>query len=91
MDQQNIWNKIYDKRTSAIDLTAEDIWIKKYDNYFAEKRDKTIIDLGCGSGINSYYLHDNGYDVIACDFSPSAIKIIKNKNSEIATMCFDMA
>jgi len=90
MEQQEIWNKRYDKRIPEIDLSIEDIWIKKYDKYFAEKREQTIIDLGCGSGINSYYLYAEGYNIIACDFSPAAIKIIKKNNAEINTMCFDM-
>lgn len=90
MEQRDIWNKRYDKNISLSDLTSEDIWIKKYDNYLVEKMDKTIIDLGCGSGINSYYLYDNGYNVIACDFSSSAIKIINKNNDKITTMCFDM-
>lgn len=72
------------------DLSTEDIWIRKYNCYFNEKQDKTIIDLGCGSGINSYYLFDNGYDVIACDFSYAALEIIKNNNIKIPTLCFDM-
>lgn len=90
MKQQELWNKRYDNHISAADLSSEDIWIKKYEKYFNEQKDKTIIDLGCGSGINSYYLYDNGYNIIACDFSPSAIEMIKNNNSKIATMCFDM-
>lgn len=90
MDQKNIWNDRYEKHISKYDLGNEDVWIKKYECYFAEKQDKTIIDLGCGSGINSYYLYDNGYDVIACDFSYAALEIIEKNNNQIPTLCFDM-
>jgi len=90
MEQQDIWNKRYNKHKSLSDLASEDIWIKKYGSYFDEKRDKTIVDLGCGSGINSYYLYNKGYDVIACDFSLAAIEIVKNNNDNITSMCFDM-
>mgnify|MGYP001188299701 FL=1 len=43
----------------------------------------SVIDYGAGSGENSKFLAQNGYDVFAIDSSKSACKIIKNKNSKL--------
>ena len=46
--------------------------------------------MGCGDGINSTYLYNKGYDVIASDFSENALNIVRSENTNISTVCFDM-
>lgn len=80
------WENIYSHKSYK--ESSYDGWL---DKYMAQlKKAKTIIDLGCGDGVNAQYLHKKGIDVIACDFSESALKQIKKRNANIETMCFDM-
>jgi SAM-dependent methyltransferase len=37
------------------------------------------LDIGCGSGENAIWLAQQGFDVVACDLSPTAIKQAKDK------------
>ena len=48
------------------------------DKYNINKNDK-ILDLGCGEGRDSIYLLDNGYNVLAVDYSVNVI----NKCNEL--------
>ena len=47
-------------------------------NYGATK-DSTILEIGCGEGQNAIYLLSKGYNVIASDVSPEAIRWCKEK------------
>lgn len=74
-----------------------------YDNWLDEyleliiKTKQPIIDLGCGTGNNVKYLLDYDKSVIACDYSDSALEIVKNqffKQIEEHQLClskFDMS
>lgn len=43
---------------------------------------RTAIDVGCGKGRNSLYLADQGLEVTAMDFTPSAIHALENTAKE---------
>jgi len=46
-----------------------------------------VLDIGCGAGRHSLYLQEKGFDVLATDNSPLAIKICKLrgvKNAEVS-------
>lgn len=47
---------------------------------------KKIIDLGCGSGINSLYFYNNGLDVVSVDLSIEMIKLCKKKGLNAMVM-----
>jgi SAM-dependent methyltransferase len=49
-----------------------------------------VVDLGCGRGHYSMLLAEQGYEVIACDFSETAIQFVKGACPSIETRCFDM-
>ena len=46
-----------------------------------------LLDFGCALGTHSRYFHDNGFDLVACDSSKTAIKKAKNEHPDIAD-CF---
>ena len=87
IEQKSIWDNRYSKNT---DITMNTEWIEKYSKYFNIKKNCTVVDLGCGKGVNSIYLEEQGFDVIACDFSSIAIKFINETYPSIKTKCFDM-
>ena len=38
-----------------------------------------VLDIGCGSGENAIWLAQQGFEVVACDLSPTAIEQAKDK------------
>lgn len=51
--------------------------VKILHNLKAEK----ILDLGCGNGAFSHYLHNQGFSVVGCDADQDGIEIAKAGNS----------
>lgn len=43
-----------------------------------------ILDVGCGAGVHSLYLQENGHDVRAIDTSPGAIRVCRLRGVEKA-------
>ncbi len=79
------WDDIHLKYNSIYDK-----WLNKYINLF--KKEDLIIELGCGRAYCSNYLLKNGFNnVIACDFSKEALKIVNIENPNLKTMLFDMS
>lgn len=70
--QKNHWNEIF-KSYERIE-PKYDLWLDKYEDILIKSKDIPIIDLGCGSGNDSLYLSERGYEVISCDFSEEALK-----------------
>jgi SAM-dependent methyltransferase len=44
---------------------------------------RRILDLGCGAGRTTHYLHEIGADVVGVDISPSLIRIAKQRAPQI--------
>lgn len=65
------------------------------DNFLTEwaetlRHSKRIVDLGCGNGINTYYLHKEGIETVACDFSEHALMLLLEKVPNATVLLFDM-
>ena len=80
------WEKIYS--SEIIRYPDYDEWLDKH--LLDLRKAESIVDLGCGNGVNALYLHNNNIEVIACDFSKSALKQLTKKAPDIVTLCFDM-
>lgn len=87
-EQKNIWNKLYSRWNEVKPIRAD--WLEKHDKILLSSKDDTIIDLGCGIGSNSIYLYEKGIDVIACDISEEALKMLKRYLPNANIMCFDI-
>src|SRR5438270_13552835 len=46
----------------------------------SKKKDRRILDIGCGNGWLTNYLIENGFDAYGTDASESGIRIAKRKN-----------
>lgn len=45
-----------------------------------EARAKTrVLDLGCGGGVHTLLLAENGFDTMACDISPEGVKLTERR------------
>lgn len=68
-----------------------DDWLDKFEYLLCPSIDTPIIDLGCGSGNDTLYLHEKGYNVISCDYSIEAIDRLKLFIPNPNTRLFNMA
>ncbi|MCX8080343.1 MAG: class I SAM-dependent methyltransferase [Bacteroidia bacterium] len=55
--------------------------------YKPEQRNINVLDLGCGNGVNTKFLAENGFKVYACDISDVGIRktkeLLENHNLKI--------
>jgi len=89
MNQKDFWNL----KWSTIDCKLPPtLYAKRVNSFLKNKKCKTLLDLGCGDGKDSFYFAKNNFKVTAIDFSKSAIaimnkeieaKMIKNVNTAI--------
>ncbi|MDD2434823.1 MAG: class I SAM-dependent methyltransferase [Bacilli bacterium] len=86
-DYKDVWDKKHrDYFTGKI---IYDDWLNRYLDII-NKSKKPIIDLGCGQGNNSLYLIERGKEVIACDYSSEALKIVNKYLPSVPSYQFDM-
>jgi len=86
--QNKYWNELYQHHGN--EKPAYDLWLDKYAAILAESKSIPIIDLGCGFGNDTLYLHERGYSVISCDFSREALKRLEYFIDKPVTLLFDM-
>src|SRR3989344_6150469 len=65
-----IYSKFSEEKLMQYQLVKFEIYLKG----------KKILDAGCGSGRDSAYLTEDGYDVTGIDLSEEMIKIAKTKS-----------
>ena len=65
MHFKKTWEEEYDKY--EIPPWSSNEFDLDYKEYFKDKRDLTVIDLGCGNGSQVYYLEKWGFDVTGTD------------------------
>jgi len=75
------WEKIYSEQGEVqheiLNTVVEAV------SLFRNKKYLHILDLGCGTGRNAFYLAHNGFKVTACDISETGIIIAKKKAEEL--------
>jgi SAM-dependent methyltransferase len=91
-DQGQYWKDVYKKKNKfASKKNGYEIpWdIKTFDPNLKELLDNfnlnngELLELGCGTGYDSNYLHTRGFNVTAIDLSQDAIDIAKQRNNSI--------
>ncbi len=82
------WDEIYKSIGST--RPEYDLWLEKYAEILKGSRDIPIIDLGCGYGNVTLFLHERGYKVISCDLSMEALKRLNHLIDEPVIKHFDM-
>ena len=83
------WDRLYSHCSD--DTISQDLWLLSFEETI-QNCHTPIVDLGCGSGVDTKWLMKRGKQVIACDYSAKAIEHIRSAIPEIyKTMCFDMS
>ncbi len=70
MQLDEYWNNIY--QSGMYGLPEYDGWLDKYLSLL--RRSKSIIDLGCGNGVDTVALSKNNIKVVSCDISDSVLQ-----------------
>jgi SAM-dependent methyltransferase len=86
--QRERWNRIFEEYGTKRPIY--DNWLDKYGGVFDAHKDAPVIDLGCGSGNNTLYLYEKGYQVISCDFAEAALQRLSHFISNPVTRLFDL-
>ena len=83
------WDSYYNEKTTE-SIDECDGWLEKYSELFFGCG--SVLDLGCGAGTNTETLLTRCNNVIAADFSPPAIELLKKKyvGKPVSAYCFDM-
>lgn len=89
------WDKIHSRVTNVEKIRHQyDGWLEKYERLARQlEQCKTpILDLGCGIGIDTLHLVENGHRVIACDFSKEALNQVKQNipKEKVKVLQFNM-
>jgi len=94
---EEVFNENY---SNIYDLINKDKDYQKETNYINEliqnhrKNAKSILDLGCGTGIHDELLYDKGYEMCGVDMSPKMLQIakkrIRSRGKKIDLVCSDI-
>lgn len=86
--QGNVWDREYkdSKFVTSKDAPQADTlrflkFLKKEQKFKVE--DKSVLDLGCGTGRNANYLADLGNKVIGIEISKTALSLAKNRAQDM--------
>ena len=85
-DQLAYWNSIYNNH--MLEFPQDDEFLSTW--LESLRKAKRIVDLGCGNGVNSFYLYERGIHTIACDFSEPALNLLLKKAPDANVLLFDM-
>ena len=86
--QQKRWNRIFEGHGTKRPIY--DDWLDKYAEVFQSSKGTPVIDLGCGSGNNTLYLCEQGYQVVSCDFAKAALQRLSHFIPNPAALLFDL-
>ena len=85
-EQLNYWEQFYSQKD--LKFPNYDGWLDDYLHLLSEVN--TIIDLGCGNGINTIFLEKHKISPIACDFSKAALTQLAKLSPKTHLLYFDM-
>lgn len=88
-DPLDHWDRTFSK--IGQNPEAEEPWLVRWMADVLEAgRDAPVLDLGCGSGLDSCFLIESGFDVISADFSIEALEATRRRVPEAKLVRFDM-
>ena len=69
------WDTLYNEKGIVQEEPSE--FVKEIVGFFKQQNIGKILDFGCGTGRHTVVLLNHGFKVYGCDYSESALKIVK--------------
>ena len=85
VDDLLFWDNRYKTNEFSWDLGKPTPYFVDWSNSIKNKSSKNILIPGCGLGHDAIFLSKCGFNVYACDFSDTALKVLSMKNKESNT------
>ena len=82
VDDSLFWDNKYKKNEFSWDIGKPTPYFVNWSKSIENKISKNILIPGCGIGHDVIYLSKSGFNVYACDFSDTAIKILSCENKK---------
>lgn len=82
MSDEQKWNERYLNQDTPWETGIHHPEMERLFTHYVT-RGQTVLEIGCGTGINAQWLNQSGYKVTAIDISAEAIKKAKNNNPSI--------
>lgn len=76
-----VWDEIYQQQGQVQHDVLEPV--KNFVKVMKETSSTKVLDLGCGTGRNTLYLLNEGFDVTATDISEKGLKMTERKASQL--------
>lgn len=87
VDAQKYWEEMY--QSDDLKFPVYDGWLDKYIDLL--EKAENIIDLGCGNGVDTIFLANRNISCISCDFSETALLLLKQKYAKATTEYVDIS
>lgn len=85
---EDYWNKSHLQFSNG--KPDYDLWLEPYLPLF-KNISTPVLDLGCGTGNDTLYLMEKGFNVISVDYSDSALSILKQYIPSATTQKLDIS
>ncbi|NBK26294.1 MAG: class I SAM-dependent methyltransferase [Spirochaetia bacterium] len=84
--QQSLWNGSYASNPDFFGSEPSEL-AKSSIAIFKQRGSKTVLELGCGQGRDTWYLIEAGLDVTALDYSEAGICQMRKRAEELGVEC----
>lgn len=86
-NQREKWDRVF--RRIGDKQTSRDSWLERWLEVL-EVGEAPILELGCGAGLDTRFLIERGFSVIATDFSEEALELTRRSTLTAEVMRLDM-
>ncbi|MEM7033038.1 MAG: class I SAM-dependent methyltransferase [Chloroflexota bacterium] len=85
------WNNWYLKTQQNRTYQGTTLWLKEWLSCLEPWRGQHILELGCGTGIDTQYLSEQGHRIIATDYAEEGLKVVQRFVPQASTIQLDLA
>ncbi len=87
----NTYDTISTSWAKARRLGKDSVWAEEFEKFRELQSQGSILDIGCGTGADSFWFIENGYEYLGIDGSQNMVAIAKenNPNAQFQVMLYE--